>query len=207
MAEYQLFPNHAIRTRGTRLEREIVAFSCVVHHGGGGLCCGSTGLGSCAIATLRSTCAGLGSAGIATLGIAAAVVTTLLATTIALAGGSGSAIVALFGSAVALAKELQVIDCDFSSVLLYTILSGIGTGTKTAFDVELGAFADEFFGYVGLLPPGHDVVPLGVFAELTAAVAVALGGGKGKCCDFSAGAICAVSIKVTYFGVSANVTD
>ena len=118
-----------------------------------------------------------------------------------------TSLISIFGGSVTLAEKLEVVYGYLCGELLGAVLARIGTGAEAAFYVELGAFADELFCYVCRLPPGYDVVPFSVLAKLSAAIAVALGCGEGECCDFSAGAICAVSIKVTYFGVSTNVTD
>ena len=107
----------------------------------------------------------------------------------------------------ATSEQLKRIDGDFGSVSLGTGLIGIGACAKTSFDIELSSFPNEFLGHVGILPPGYDIVPFSVFAGFSVTVTVFFGRCKSKGCNFCRLPSLGISIKVTYFGVTANVTD
>ena len=128
--------------------------------------------------------------------------------------GSGGSLIRRSRSAdggafsVSAAEQLHVVGDYFGHELLLALLVVVGPGADASFYVDLAALADELLREVCELPPKDEVVPLGVFAQLSAAVAVAVCGGKGECGYFSAlSALGGSLIKVTYFRVSSNVTD
>ena len=115
---------------------------------------------------------------------------------------------AWLGGVGALAEKLHVVHLDFGGEALVAGLVRPLAGAEFALDINLGAFADEAFGYVGIVAPGDDVMPFSVFAELAVAVAIAFGGGQaeGSHLGIALRAL-GIGIKVTDFGVVSNVTD
>ncbi len=74
--------------------------------------------------------------------------------------------------------------------------------------VNLGSLVYVFFRDICGISPGDDVVPFRIFTEFTVSVPVSLRSGEGEggdLCALAAGHV--VSIKITYFGISSNVTD
>ena len=98
-------------------------------------------------------------------------------------------------------EKLDGIRLNLGGVFLHTALVLIAAGAKTALDINLGSLVDKPLSHIGVCPPSDDVVPFGVLPEFTAAVLESFGGCKRK------GGNLHISFEVTYFRISANVTD
>ena len=86
--------------------------------------------------------------------------------------------------AVAAAEQLHVVGHNLRHILLLPLLVVVGTCPYMTFHINLAALADELLGQVCQLPPEHEIVPFGILADLSVAVAVAVCGGKGEGGDF-----------------------
>ncbi len=128
-----------------------------------------------------------------------------------LVGGTGLSLISALGGntlAFAAAEQLHIVGHYFGHILFLPLLIVVGAGAYMAFYIYLATLAYEFFRQVRKLSPEHEIVPLGILPELSVAVAVAVGRCKCEGCDFCILArLGGTLIKVTYFRVSANVTD
>ena len=104
-------------------------------------------------------------------------------------------------------EKLDVVNGDLSGVFLHPLGVCVRSGPQASLDEDLGAFPYEFFSDVSGLSPGNDVVPFSVLPLFSVAVPVSFGRGKSECGHFGSLACLAVSVEVTYFRISSNVTD
>ncbi len=114
----------------------------------------------------------------------------------------------LLPAVLALAKELDRIGNNLRRVALVTCLVCPLAGAELSLHIYLGALVDEFIHHVGLAAPYHYIMPLGIFAQLAAAVTVAFCSSKAKGCHLCIVlGILGIVFEVTYFRVVSNVTD
>lgn len=181
------------------LERQVVRGGVLSGGSRSGLV--SRGCGGCCRLVSRGCRAGL--LGVAALRLAV----TLLWSTglgITLLGSTG-----LGGLAVrTFAKELDVVHYHLRGVTVGSGLVCPLTGAEAAFNEHLTAFVDKLFCEIGRSSPCHNAVPFSVFLPVAAAVCVTLSCGKAEGCNLGVGTgILGIVLKVTYFGIIANVTD